>query len=268
MGKNRTINTKMWSDRKVTDKFTSEDKLMWLYLLTNDSINNLGCYKISINKIGFDTGFTKNTIENILLRFMDYHDVIIYDNDTNEILIKNYSKYNWTSSPMYRKSIEKLLDEVESKTLIREIKTIISDFYGDEKTSKTSVNGKVKKDELLPFEASKEEEREEDIREIIDYYNEIISKELGTTVFTYKNSQVNKNINARLNDGHDVIDFKKVIDYKLSEWKGTDYQKHLVPNTLFSLKHFSNYLMQSEMNYRKQSPSDKIKDRWGNFLNE
>lgn len=277
MGKNRPINTRMWKDQKVVEKFTSEDKLFWFYLLTNDKVNNLGCYKLTKRQVSFDTGFTESTIDNVFTRFMDYHDTIIYDNETNEILIRNYSKYNWTSSPMYRKSLETQFEKIESKTLKSELQRIIDEFYGTEprKATKivieralTNVDGNVKKDELMPFEASKEEEREEDIREIIDYYNEIISKELGTTVFTYKNSQVNKNINARLNDGHEVIDFKKVIDYKMSEWKGTDYQKHLVPNTLFSLKHFSNYLMQSEMNYRKQSPSDKIKDRWGNFLNE
>lgn len=270
MGKNRPINTRMWSDRKVTENFSFEDKTLWFYLLTNERINTLGCYKISFPKMSVETGLTKQSLEKILIRFRDYLQIIYYDIETNEILIKNYSRYNWTSSPMYRKSLETQFEKIESKTLKSELQRIIDEFYGTEprKATKTNVNGKVKKDELMPFEASKEEEREEDIREIIDYYNEIISKELGTTVFTYKNSQVNKNINARLNDGHDVIDFKKVIDYKLSEWKGTDYQKHLVPNTLFSLKHFSNYLMQSEMNYKKQSPSDKIKDRWGNFLNE
>lgn len=270
MGKNRPINTRMWKDQKVVEKFTSEDKLFWFYLLTNDKVNNLGCYKLTKRQVSFDTGFTESTIDNVFTRFMDYHDTIIYDSETNEILIRNYSKYNWTSSPMYRKSLETQFEKIESKTLKSELQRIIDEFYGIEprKATKTNVNGKVKNNDLLPFEASKEEEREEDIREIIDYYNEIISKELGTTVFTYKNSQVNKNINARLNDGHEVIDFKKVIDYKMSEWKGTDYQRYLVPNTLFSLKHFSNYLMQSEMNYQKQSPSDKIKDRWGNFLNE
>lgn len=258
MGKNRTINTKMWSDRKVTDKFTSEDKLMWLYLLTNDSINNLGCYKISINKIGFDTGFTKNTIENILLRFMDYHDVIIYDNDTNEILIKNYSKYNWTSSPMYRKSIEKLLDEVESKTLIKEIKTIISDFYGDEKTSKTSgSNG------LLPFEASVEQELENDVKQVIDIYNQTMNKNL-----TYKNKNTNDMIRARLKEGHTVEQFSMVISFKKQEWETTEYAKYLIPSTLFAPSKFSNYLLQSEMVVKKQNPAEKIKDRWGDFLSE
>lgn len=254
-GKNRVINTKMWSDRKVTDKFTSEDKLMWLYLLTNDSINNLGCYKISINKIGFDTGFTKNTIENILLRFMDYHNVIIYDNDTNEILIKNYNKYNWTSSPMYRKSIEKLLDNVESKTLIREIKAIISEFYGDKKENKEL--------SVLPFEATPEQELENDIKQVIDIYNETMNKNL-----TYKNKTTNDMIRARLKEGHSIEDFSVVISFKKQEWENTEYAKYLIPSTLFAPSKFSNYLLQSQMVVKKLSPSEKIKDRWGEFLSE
>ncbi|MDE5670376.1 MAG: conserved phage C-terminal domain-containing protein, partial [Eubacterium sp.] len=50
-------------------------------------------------------------------------------------------------------------------------------------------------------------------------------------------------INARLNEGFTVDDFEKVIDNKVSEWKGTEYEKYLRPETLFSNK-FESYLNQ------------------------
>lgn len=244
MGKNRTINTKMWSDRKVTDKFSTEDKLMWLYLLTNDNINNLGCYKVSISKMGFDTGFTKNTIENILIRFMDYHDVIMYDIDTSEILIKNYNRYNWTSSPTYRKSLENLLTNVESKNLKQELDEIIKEFYGDIQPKKPPI----------PFDITSEQELDNEIKQVIDRYNLIMNGRL-----TYKNKATNESIRARLNEGYNVDDFDKVISFKKDEWIGTDMAKYLVPSTLFSPSKFSNYLIQSDMGMSGKSKANRDK---------
>lgn len=48
-------------------------------------------------------------------------------------------------------------------------------------------------------------------------------------------------IKARLSEGFTVDDFKKVIDTMTSEWKGTDMEKFLRPETLFGTK-FEGYL--------------------------
>ena len=51
-------------------------------------------------------------------------------------------------------------------------------------------------------------------------------------------------IKARWNDGHRLEDFKRVIDAKAAEWKGTEQGKYLRPETLFGTK-FDSYLQQS-----------------------
>lgn len=48
-------------------------------------------------------------------------------------------------------------------------------------------------------------------------------------------------INARLGEGFTVEDFYTVIDKKCTEWKGTEWEKYLRPETLFGTK-FENYL--------------------------
>lgn len=48
-------------------------------------------------------------------------------------------------------------------------------------------------------------------------------------------------INARLAEGFTVEDFYTVIDKKCAEWRGTDMEKYLRPETLFGSK-FENYL--------------------------
>lgn len=49
-------------------------------------------------------------------------------------------------------------------------------------------------------------------------------------------------INARLNEGHAIDDFYKVIDYKVQEWTGTKFEAYLAPTTLFAPSHFETYL--------------------------
>lgn len=79
------------------------------------------------------------------------------------------------------------------------------------------------------------------IKEIIDYLN------LKTdSKYTCKNKSCNSKINARLDEGHTVEDFKKVIDIKVAEWQGSDMEKYLRPETLFGNK-FEGYLNQKEV---------------------
>ena len=77
-------------------------------------------------------------------------------------------------------------------------------------------------------------------------YSEVISY---LNLKTGKNFRANakdtiKYINARLDDGYCLEDFKKVIDNKTSEWiNDNKFSKYLRPSTLFSAK-FDEYLNQ------------------------
>lgn len=72
--------------------------------------------------------------------------------------------------------------------------------------------------------------------EIIRYLNE----KAGTH---YRDSKETvRLINARTKDGFTVDDFKKVIDKKVKEWKGTEQAQYIRPSTLFAPSHFEEYL--------------------------
>lgn len=71
---------------------------------------------------------------------------------------------------------------------------------------------------------------------IIDYLNE----KAGTN-YKAKSRDTQKHINARLNEGATVEDFKKVVDKKCADWKGTEWEQYLRPSTLFGTK-FESYL--------------------------
>jgi uncharacterized phage protein (TIGR02220 family) len=76
----------------------------------------------------------------------------------------------------------------------------------------------------------------EKIKEIIGYMN----RKIGAN-YRYETNSTKKHITARLKEGYTVEDFKTVIDKKTAEWKGTELEKYLRPETLFGTK-FENYL--------------------------
>lgn len=78
----------------------------------------------------------------------------------------------------------------------------------------------------------------EEISKIINYLNDV----LGTR-YTTKSKSTNSMIKGRLEEGHTVDDFIKVIDNKHKEW-GEDPKmvKYLRPETLFRASHFESYL--------------------------
>lgn len=80
------------------------------------------------------------------------------------------------------------------------------------------------------------------IKLIINYLNDkAMTNYKSTTQSTIKH------IKARLSEGFKFDDFVTVIDIKTNEWKGTDMEKYLRPETLFGTK-FESYLNQKDRN--------------------
>lgn len=95
----------------------------------------------------------------------------------------------------------------------------------------------------------KKENSTETIKLIIDYLNEKADKR-----FTTRNTANVSRINARLREKYTLDDFKQVIDKKVADWKGTDMEQYLRPETLFGTK-FESYL-----NSAKTSKPKSIRD--------
>jgi uncharacterized phage protein (TIGR02220 family) len=116
----------------------------------------------------------------------------------------------------------------------------------------TFVDGNKRKKSIKKYS----EDKMNTINRVILYLNE-------KTQSTYTASKTNTDcINARINDGYSISDFKKVIDTKAEQWLGTEQQKYLRPITLFSTSKFENYLnepqKQSNAKPIKQSSIDKL----------
>jgi len=163
-------------------------------------------------------------------------------------LIKKKSKGN---APIYRliKYVEitgKL--KVSQQEVKGKLKSSISNGYNDMAGSNKEVIGELKGSTI------KEKEKEKEIySRIITRLNELTNKNYKTT--TKKTIAC---IEVRLNEGFTENDFYKVIEIKCKEWKNTEMDMYLRPETLFGNK-FEGYLNQ------EQHITEKLKEEFNAF---
>lgn len=123
----RNVNMSFWTDTKVIDDYTPEDKYFMLYALTNNYTNIIGCYEISITQMSRDLGYTKEVIENLLDRFHRIHKTIEYDRETKELFVVNWSKYNWNSSPKLDGPLYTYISKVKSTSFYNKLAEIYNE---------------------------------------------------------------------------------------------------------------------------------------------
>ncbi|SEH77864.1 DnaD and phage-associated domain-containing protein [Halobacillus karajensis] len=162
MAKFRQVYTEFWDDAKVTEEMSPEDKLFYLYLLTNPNTTQTGIYQITKKKAAFELGYSNEAINSLFDRFMNYHKLIRYNPETREIAIKNWGKYNLNrgGKPMLD-CVKKELGEVKDRTLIHFVgdnvkNASIKDLY--DTYHDTSASRGQEKEEEEQEEELKEEE--------------------------------------------------------------------------------------------------------------
>lgn len=97
----------------------------------------------------------------------------------------------------------------------------------------------------------KEEERKNLVSEVIQYLNEKSGKK-----FNPKSKVSAQHINARVRDGQNLEEFKRVIDVKVAKWKGDPKMDEFIrPETLFGTK------MESYLNEKIISPEESASER-------
>lgn len=92
-------------------------------------------------------------------------------------------------------------------------------------------------------------------KEIIDYLNAKTGKN-----FSSASRNTRESIHARFAEGRTFEDFRKVIDNKVDEWKGTKMESYLRPITLFGSK-FESYLNQEKVVNKEKTKFSNFKER-------
>ena len=130
MANYRNISVNFWSDSKIDDEFTPEDKYFYLYLLTNPHTNICGCYEISMKQMERETGYNADTVTRLLKRMQEIHDVIRYSKNTREILVLHWYKYNWSKSENVRKAVSAVLEHIKNPSFKIYVIDRVSIWYG------------------------------------------------------------------------------------------------------------------------------------------
>lgn len=252
----RQIYTTFWTDSKVTDDFTPEDKYFYLYLLTNSRTNLCGCYEISKKQICNDTGYNTDTVTRLLERLESVHEVILYSEKTKEILLLNWHKYNWSKSDKLLKGVANEIKQIKSPEFRKKMIGILDSYSGypiDTLSSAETYPIDTSVTVTVTDTVSVTDNNYSSLRdEIINHLNQCTGKN-----FRSNTAATVRMIDARLNDGYTVEDFKEVIDNKVYEWKGTEQEQYLRPETLFTPSHFESYLNQGKVKKKKTKSSGR-----------
>lgn len=113
----RKLHTTFWTDPFV-ENLTQEQKLFYLYLITNTKTKQSGIYESTKRYMAFETGFSIKEITELITYFVN-DGKILYSEKTNEIAIVNWVKHNFSFSHSVLKCIETDLYEVKDKKLIK-----------------------------------------------------------------------------------------------------------------------------------------------------
>ncbi len=123
----RSVNTRFWNDPFVED-LTPSEKLLFLYLLTNPQANLLGIYEITIKRICYDTGLTKETVTNGLKRFETSRKA--YFINCNYMILPNWLKnqrLNRNMKVAVSKEFNSLPNELKNNILRNGYNTVSND---------------------------------------------------------------------------------------------------------------------------------------------
>jgi len=106
----RQIHTKIWADDWF-EELDPPDKLLFIYLFSNQQTSPSGIYRITTKRIAFETGLSQDHILNVFGTFDDVGKVL-YDEEHHVIWVKNLRRYNETQSPTLQKRIRADIAEI------------------------------------------------------------------------------------------------------------------------------------------------------------
>lgn len=91
----RSINTRIWDDSWFTD-LTPDEKLIWIYLLTNPLTNLIGIYEIPVKRVAFDTGISLERVRKAFESFQKAKKALFIENYV--LLVNFYSNQSMNTN--------------------------------------------------------------------------------------------------------------------------------------------------------------------------
>ncbi|HEY8888723.1 MAG TPA: DnaD domain protein, partial [Clostridium sp.] len=129
-------------------ELTPQEKFFYLYLISNTKSTQCGIYEISPKFIAIETGYSKDDVQRLIKRFCNF-EKILYCDDTKEIMVLNWIKYNAPNNNNAIIGVQKELKRVKNKAFLEILFKKCKDAELDvEKIFKKNIidNDKISKD--------------------------------------------------------------------------------------------------------------------------
>ncbi len=183
MAKYRFVHTEFWTDAKVIEEMTPEDKFFYLYLLTNPHTTQCGIYQITKKQAAFEMGYSIESVRSLFERFENHFDLIRYNENTREVAIRNWAKYNIKNAgkpvvdcvvaEMSKIKDESLIEFV-AKSMPKDFaKRLLGGGFDEPSTGRGTYRPQKEKEK----EKEKEKQPEKDtFQEVVDAYHKNLEK--------------------------------------------------------------------------------------------
>ena len=195
----RKIHVSFWSDTFIQELDT-EHKLFYLYLLTNERTKQCGIYEISKKQISFDLNFSLDKVSKFLKYFVETGK-IKYSENTKELALKNWYRFNGSTSPKVVSCIKSELNKVKDRVLIEYIYSIDTLSQEEKEEEKEVVQL-----ELNIVDKKKVNDEKIDFDILLGFIKDKFSRN-----FKFINDKTKKQFNARLKEGYVKEDIMNCI---------------------------------------------------------
>jgi len=146
----RKIHTSFWSDTFIQD-LDNDHKLFYLYLLTNERTKQCGIYEISKKQMSFDLGYSIDRVSKLLKYFINC-DKIMYSDATKELALKNWGKFNHSTSPKVVSCLKSELSNIKDRVLIEYVNGMYTASQEEqEEEQESNIVESIDFDQLLSF---------------------------------------------------------------------------------------------------------------------
>jgi hypothetical protein len=106
--KTRIIQTKVWTDNFFIN-LSPQEKLLFIYFLTNDQVNIIHLYQCPINRVVADTSIDRSVIEKAMVKFSEAKKIFFYE---GYVFLYNSYKYEDYKGSLNEKAKARLFSEL------------------------------------------------------------------------------------------------------------------------------------------------------------
>jgi hypothetical protein len=171
----RKIHTSFWSDPFIQD-LDNDHRLFYLYLLTNEKTKQCGIYEISKKQIAFELGYSIDRVSKLFQYFIK-SGKILYSDDTKEVALKNWMKYNSSTSPKVISCIKSELCNIKDRVLIEYVNGMYTASQEEEEQEQEEEQTEKKKRFVKPTQ-----------NEVLEYMIELKMSDLSQRFVDYYES--------------------------------------------------------------------------------